>query len=61
MASNSLVTQAFDIARQGIAALGWVCTAASLPLLLRSLAVALVNLLGFTPTGIVSGALGLEN
>lgn len=57
--SAALVRQVFDFVQQNLAILGGVLTTAGLAVLLPSLAVALVNLVGFSASGVVAGALGL--
>ena len=57
---QQLTKQVVDVVRKNIAILGGVLTTAGLAMLLPSLAVALVNLVGFTTTGVVGGALSLQ-
>jgi hypothetical protein len=55
--SAVLVQQVVDFLEKNIAILGGVLTTAGLALLLPSLAVVLVNLVGFTTSGVVAGSL----
>ena len=56
---QQLTKQMVDVVRTNLAILGGVLTTAGLAMLLPALAVALVNIVGFTATGVVSGALSL--
>lgn len=58
--SAVLIQQVVDFVKQNLAIfLGGVFTTAGLTALLPSLAVALVNLVGFSTSGVVAGALDL--
>lgn len=58
--SAALVHQVADFLKENLAILlGGVLTTAGLAVLLPSLAVVLVNLVGFSASGVVYGALGL--
>ena len=58
--SAALVRQVLDVVQKNLAILlGGALTTAGLAVLLPSLAVVLVNLVGFSASGVVAGALGL--
>ena len=57
--SAALIQQVVDFVKKNLAILGGVLTTAGLTILLPSLTVALVNLVGFSASGVVSGSLRL--
>lgn len=57
--SAALARQVVDLVQQNLAILGGVLVTAGLALLLPSLAVLLVNFVGFSAEGVVGGELGL--